>query len=137
MYSFEYQYIFTSVGLLLVFNKDIKLIKRKNVMNLKENLGKNIQKYRKLNKLTQEKLAEFVDIDINSISSIERGRYFPTPDNLVKISEALKVSLADLFTFHSFESCEDYENEIKNNINLIKQDISKLSAVNAFIKNIL
>ena len=44
-------------------------------MNLKENLGKNIQKYRKLNKLTQEKLAEAVDVDINSISSIERGRY--------------------------------------------------------------
>lgn len=106
-------------------------------MNLKENLGKNIQKYRKLNKLTQEKLAEFVDVDINSISSIERGRYFPTPDNLVKISEALNVSLADLFTFSTFLSCEDYEKEIKNNINLIRQDMSKLSAVNAFIKNIL
>ncbi len=106
-------------------------------MNLKENLGKNIQKYRKLNKLTQEKLAEAVDVDINSISSIERGKYFPTPDNLVKISEALNVSLSDLFTFQSLGSCEDYEKEIKNNINLIRKDAVKLAAVNAFIKNIL
>ncbi len=106
-------------------------------MNLKENLGKNIQKYRKLNKLTQEKLAEAVDVDINSISSIERGKYFPTPDNLVKISIALNISLSDLFTFHPFESCEEYEKEIKNNINLIRNDMVKLSAVNAFIKNIL
>lgn len=106
-------------------------------MNLKENLGKNIQKYRKLKKLTQEKLAETVDVDINSISSIERGRYFPTPDNLVKISEALEVSLSDLFIFSPLVSCDDYEKEIKNNINLIRHDVVKLSAVNAFIKNIL
>lgn len=106
-------------------------------MNLKENLGKNIQKYRKLNKLTQEKLVEAVDVDINSISSIERGKYFPTPDNLVKISAALNVPLSDLFIFQSFASCEEYEKEIKNNINLIRNDTAKLSAVNAFIKNIL
>ena len=106
-------------------------------MNLKENLGKNIQKYRKLNKLTQEKLAEVVDVDINSISSIERGKYFPTTDNLVKISNALSVPLSELFTFNSLSTCEDYEKEIKNNINLIRNDASKLSAVNAFIKNIL
>ena len=30
-------------------------------MDLKQNLGKNIQKYRKLNHITQEKLAELVD----------------------------------------------------------------------------
>lgn len=137
MYSFEYQYVFTSVGLLLVQKKEYRIIKKREFMNLKENLGKNIQKYRKLNKLTQEKLAEAVDVDINSISSIERGKYFPTPDNLVKISNALNVPLSELFTFGTLATCEDYEKEIKNNINLIRHDVSKLSAVNAFIKNIL
>ena len=52
-------------------------------MQLKKELGKNIQKYRKLNKITQEKLAEAVGLEINSISSIETGKYFPSPDNLV------------------------------------------------------
>ena len=76
-------------------------------MNLKENLGKNIQKYRKLNGITQEKLAEIIDVEINSISSIERGKYFPTAENLVKISNALNVKLPDLFTFKDEYNCED------------------------------
>lgn len=106
-------------------------------MNIKEKLGKNIQKYRKLNRITQEKLAELIDVEINSISSIERGKYFPSPDNLVKISEALNVPLSDLFTFTKLSTCEDYENAIKNNINLLKNDMGKLSAIHTFIKNIL
>ena len=106
-------------------------------MNLKENLGKNIQKYRKLNNITQEKLAELIDVEINSISSFERGKYFPSPDNLVKISEALKISFADLFTFSEEYSYADYEKEIIKNINLIKNDKSKLCAINSFIKSIL
>ena len=104
---------------------------------LLKKFGKNVKIERIRKDLTQEKLAEAVDVDINSISSIERGKYFPTPDNLVKISIALNISLSDLFTFHPFESCEEYEKEIKNNINLIRNDMVKLSAVNAFIKNIL
>ncbi len=106
-------------------------------MNLKEQLGKNIQKYRKLNSMTQEKLAEMVDVDINSISAIERGKYFPSPDNLVKIAESLRIPLSDLFTFSLNYSCEDYQKEIINNINLLKNNKSKLSAINTFIKNIL
>ena len=54
-------------------------------MNLKENLGKNIQRYIKLNLITQERLAEMIDVEINSISSIERGKYFPSSDNLVNL----------------------------------------------------
>jgi len=106
-------------------------------MNLKENLGKNIRKYRQLQRITQEKLAELVDVEINSISSIERGKYFPSPDNLVKLSGALNVSLSDLFNFKSDYSCQDYEKEINKCINLIKTDRVKLAAVNAFLKNIL
>lgn len=106
-------------------------------MNLKENLGKNIQKYRKLNNITQEKLAEIIDVEINSISSIERGKYFPSPDNLVKLSNALNVSLSDLFLFKENFSCEDYEKEIISSLNLLKNDKTKLCAINSFIKNIL
>ncbi len=106
-------------------------------MNLKESLGKNIQKYRKLNNITQEKLAELINVEINSISSFERGKYFPSPDNLVKISEALNISFADLFTFTEEYTCADYEKEIIKNVHLLKNDKSKLCAINSFIKNIL
>ncbi len=106
-------------------------------MNLKENLGKNIQKYRKLNKITQEKLAEIIDLEINSISSIERGKYFPSPDNLVKIANALNVSISDLFCFKENLSCEDYQNEIISAVEFLKNDKTKLCAINSFIKSLL
>lgn len=106
-------------------------------MNLKESLGINIKKYRKLNNITQEKLAEIIDIEINSVSAIERGKYFPSPENLVKISQALNVSLSDLFSFSKEYSCEDYMREILTNIEFLKNNKLKLSAISCFIKNIL
>jgi len=106
-------------------------------MDLKQNLGKNIQSYRKLNRMTQEKLAELVDVEINSISSIERGKYFPSPENLTKISKALNVSLSDLFTFEPKHTSEDYIKEILSNIEFIKDDATKLRAVSLFVKNLL
>lgn len=106
-------------------------------MNLKQELGKNIKKYRKLNNITQEKLAEMVNIEINSISSIETGKFFPSPDNLVKIASVLNVSLSDLFYFKNDLTCNDYINEINRNILFIKEDKTKLSAINSFIKELL
>lgn len=106
-------------------------------MNIKELLGKNIHKYRKLNNLTQEKLAEIIDVEINSISSFERGKYFPSPENLIKIADALKIDLSDLFTFNEELSCDEYIQKITSAINMIKKDKTKLCAINAFIKNII
>ena len=106
-------------------------------MNLKQELGKNIKKYRKLNNMTQEKLAEIIDVEINSISSIETGKFFPSPENMIKISNALNISLPDLFCFKDEYSCSDYIEEINKNISMIKDDKTKLSAINAFIKEII
>lgn len=106
-------------------------------MQLKQELGKNIQRYRKLNNITQEKLAELIDVEINSISSVERGRYFPSPDNLVKLAAALNVEISDLFRFKDEMTNEDYLAEIQKNLALIKDEKVKLSAVNDFLKNLL
>ena len=40
--------------------------------SLKEKLGARIKEIRKSKKITQEKLAEMIDIDIPNISNIER-----------------------------------------------------------------
>lgn len=106
-------------------------------MELKKELGKNIQRYRKLNRITQEKLAELIGVEINSISSIETGKYFPSPDNLVKIAQALNVEISTLFCFKEEFLCEDYIKEISNNIQLLRTDKSKLIAINNFIKELL
>lgn len=106
-------------------------------MELKKELGKNIQKYRKLNKITQEKLAELIGVEINSISSIETGKYFPSPDNLVKIAMALNLNISTLFCFKENLSCEDYIDEIKKDIKLLSSDKAKLISISNFIKQLL
>lgn len=68
-------------------------------MKIKKLLGKRIQEIRKSKKITQELLAENVEVDVSSISNIENGKYFPTADNLDKIMQTLSVEPQDLFNF--------------------------------------
>ncbi len=70
-------------------------------MNIKKLLGKRLQEIRKTRKLTQEQVAEFVEIETSSISNIENGKYYPSAENLDKILKVLNVTPSDIFTFES------------------------------------
>lgn len=70
---------------IVVTKKDRKLI------------GEGIRKHRKLAGLTQEKLAERIDINPVYMGQIERGYRVPTVDVLLRIARALKVHLRDIF----------------------------------------
>jgi transcriptional regulator with XRE-family HTH domain len=59
-------------------------------------LGEGIRKYGKLAHLTQEKLAEKVDINPVYMGQIERGYKVPTVDVLLRTARALKVRLRDI-----------------------------------------
>lgn len=59
-------------------------------------LGNGIRKYRKAAGLTQEKLAERVDINSVYMGQIERGYKVATVDVLLRIARALKVHLRDI-----------------------------------------
>ena len=59
-------------------------------------LGGGIRKYRKLAGLTQEKLAERIDINPVYMGQIERGYRVPTVDVLLRMARALKVHLHDI-----------------------------------------
>ncbi len=62
----------------------------------RKHLGDGIRKYRKIAGLTQEKLAERIDINPVYMGQIERGFRVPTVDVLLRISKALKVRLRDI-----------------------------------------
>lgn len=70
-------------------------------MNTKvlENLGKNIKRYRLLQNLTQEKLAEKVGVHQTYIGKIETGKINASVKQLFTISRALKIKLSDIFDF--------------------------------------
>jgi transcriptional regulator with XRE-family HTH domain len=59
-------------------------------------LGEGIRKYRKAAGLTQEKLAERIDINPVYMGQIERGYKVPTVDVLLRLAKALGVRVRDL-----------------------------------------
>lgn len=63
---------------------------------LRRTIGNRIRTERKRQKLTQERLAERVDLDRKTISRIENGAHSTLLDHLLLIADALDISLADL-----------------------------------------
>lgn len=59
-------------------------------------LGLYIQKHRKAKGYTQQDLADLMDLTPKSISFIERGINYPTPNNIFKLAEILDMSLDEL-----------------------------------------
>lgn len=94
--------------------------------SLKIKLGQRIKLLRKFRKITQEKLAEMINMDITSLSKIETGRNYPQPETLEKIALALDVEIYRLFSFNKFNSKQDYIDAINKNIQHISSDEDKL-----------
>ncbi len=49
--------------------------------------------------MTQERFAEALDISVDFLSLVERGRNAPSFETLDKIAKRLRIPVADLFTF--------------------------------------
>ena len=73
-------------------------------------LGKNIKRIRENNKITQEELANMLNVSFQAISAWERDEYNPELSKLLKMAEKLNVSLSDLV------EDKKYEFETKNAI---------------------
>ena len=62
-------------------------------------LGARIKELRRLRGLSQEQLAEMIDIDPKHLSRIEVGRSFPSMDTLAAMAKSLQVEIKDFFEF--------------------------------------
>ena len=80
--------------------------------DFKKLLGKKIQSIRKAKGLTQEKLAELIDIETPSLSYLETGKYAPSVETLQKLSRVLDVKPWEFYFFTDL-SDEDKKNELK------------------------
>ncbi|MBQ2870583.1 helix-turn-helix transcriptional regulator [bacterium] len=65
--------------------------------NLKEAFGAKIKELRKQRGLTQEELAEMIDINQRQLTRIEKGENFPSAETLAKFSTSLNVELSTIF----------------------------------------
>ena len=79
--------------------------------------GKRIKELRERKQLTQEKLAEKIGLDLQTISRIETGYYFTSFENLEKLANALDVTIADLFDFGHVKTKEELIKEINIALN--------------------
>ena len=66
---------------------------------LQRKLGQRIAALRKVQKLTQERLAEAIGCSVEFISLVERGVNAPSVAGLEKFAKILKVEVRELFTF--------------------------------------
>lgn len=89
-------------------------------MNTKELLGLRVKEFRKQKKLTQEKLAEIIDVDNGYISKLEVGQNFPSITTLEKIADVLDVELYELFRYTNYKS-----KNFKEEINMIYDKLNK------------
>jgi transcriptional regulator with XRE-family HTH domain len=69
------------------------------MLTTRERLGARIKELRKTRHLTQEQLAERVDLATRYISLIEVGRSSPSLETMDSIATALGVEIKDLFEF--------------------------------------
>lgn len=81
---------------------------------LLEEIGARIKNKRKEEHMTQERLAELMDVSLQMISNLEQGKKAIRPENIIKLCNALSVS-ADFILRGYYSDCETGEiyNKIK------------------------
>ena len=82
-------------------------------------IGEFLKVLRKERGLTQEQLAEIVGVDFRYISFIENARSFPSCELIEKLSNALNVDYADLFSFDEALSRQHYEMQLFELVKLL------------------
>ena len=68
---------------------------------LRQKFGTRLREIRAQRRMTQEQFAETLDMSVDFLSLIERGRNAPSFETLDKIAKRLRMTVADLFTFSS------------------------------------
>ena len=96
-------------------------------MTIKKNLGNRIREIRISRSLTQEALAELVNISAKSLSQIELGNNFVSAETLEDICEALNINPKVLFDF----GCSEVSNE-----NSIEEIVKRLEKNPQLLKTI-
>ena len=100
-----------------------------NQDKLNDIIGKNIKKYRleyKDEKITQEKLAEQIDVSVAFLSRVERGTSHINLKRLTQICEILGVSEGSILNGVSSNSDNYLASEFNNILNSVSSDKQKL-----------
>ena len=70
-----------------------------NIMDIREKVGKRVKELRNKLGVSQEELADMVELDRTYITSVECGRRNISVVNIEKLATALNVTLKEFFDF--------------------------------------
>ncbi len=104
---------------------------------INKQLGKRIQYLRKQKGLSQENLAEALNIATTSLSYIETGRGFMSLSTLENLAKALEVEPYEIFQQVTINSNEEMYNYLIKKLEIIKTDSQKLKLIYDLFKIVL
>lgn len=106
-------------------------------MNIKKELGEKIKRLRKKRGLTQELLAEMVEISPRNLSNIELGITFAKAETLEKIINSLNTSTEELFANEHIKTKTELLENINNYLSNIKDDKKMLELVYKILRDLI
>ncbi len=107
--------------------------------NYKILFGQYVKDHREKKGYTQQQLAELLGVTPKSISYIERGENYPSPENLFELAKILDMSLDEfIFSHKKFDKIISIE-EINRQINQLsaKNQAFLIAATEALISTML
>ena len=102
--------------------------------NLQIRLGQKIRRLRKIAGMSQEILAEKLEIATNTLSNIERGNAFMTSNTLEKIAVIFGLEFSELFDFKDVQDNETLYNNILSRLELMKDNPPILAYMDSITK---
>ena len=100
----------------------------------KKFFGKRVKELRVKNGLTQEQLAEMIEVGERNLSKIECGNVFVKAKTITKLIEALKIDPKELFEFSQYQKHEILKKNLINEINNDNIDVEMLYKIYRSIK---
>lgn len=106
-------------------------------MDIKIEFGEKIRRMRQNRGLTQEQLAESIEISQRALSAIERGENFVTSETINKLLKVLNTTSEELFATNHLKKPEELHSEILKNISKLLKNPQKLEIVYNITKSLL
>ena len=106
-------------------------------MNIKKEVGEKIKRLRKRRGLTQEQLAELVDISSRNLSNIEQGISCPKPETLENILISLHTTTQELFANEHIKSNQELIGCTNEYINKVQGNREKLELIYKILRDLI
>ena len=107
---------------------------RKIIVNIKKEIGEKIKRIRKKRKLTQEQLAEMIEISPRNLNGIEDGANLGKAEPLEKILKALDITSEELFSNDHLQDSKILIKYINNSVKNFEQDREKLELIYTIVR---